>query len=84
MLLVFYFFIMRPQQKRSQDQRTFLAKLKKGDHIVTIGGIHGKVHSVSEQTITLEIDGKGTKLTVARGAISWDATQKLLTAESTV
>lgn len=60
MLLVFYFFMIRPQQKRKTEQRTFLEKLKKGEQVVTIGGIYGKVYDVSEDALTIEIDNKGS------------------------
>ena len=76
MLLVFYFFMIRPQQKRKKEQHTFLEKIKKGDHVITIGGIHGKVYDVSDSTLTLEIDNKGSKITIARGAISPDSTKQ--------
>lgn len=76
MLLVFYFFMVRPQQKRKTEQRTFLEKLKKGEQVVTIGGIYGKIYDVSEDTLTLEVDNKGTKITVAKGAISLDSTKQ--------
>ena len=76
MLLVFYFFMIRPQQKRKQEQRTFLEKIKKGEQVITIGGIHGKVFAMTEDTLTLEVDNKGSKITVARGAISLDFTKQ--------
>ena len=75
-VVVFYFFMVRPQQKRQQEQRTFLETLKRGEPIVTIGGIHGKVHEVAEGTVTLEVDNKGSKITVAKGAISLESTQR--------
>ena len=78
MMLVFYFFMIRPQQKRKKEQYVFLEKLKKGEHIITIGGIHGKVHAVADNTLTLEIDNKGAKITVAKDAISMDATRRHL------
>ena len=76
MLLVFYFFMIRPQQKRKTEQRTFLEKLKKGTQVVTIGGIYGKVYEVSEDTLTLEIDNKGSKITLAKEAVSLDSTKR--------
>lgn len=79
MLLVFYFFMIRPQQNRSKAHRAFLEKMKKGSRVVTIGGIHGKVYQMEAHTLVLEIDGKGTKITVERGAISWEATKQLHT-----
>ncbi|MEM9416828.1 MAG: preprotein translocase subunit YajC [Bacteroidota bacterium] len=76
MLLVFYFFMIRPQQRRQREQRSFLAQMKKGTHVVTIGGIHGKIYEVAADTVTLEVDHKGTKITVSRGAISLDSTKQ--------
>ncbi len=75
-LLVFYFFMIRPQRRRQKDQRTFLENLKKGTPIVTIGGIHGKVYEIADDTVVLEIDSKGTKITISRSAISIDSTQR--------
>ncbi len=77
MLLVFYFFMIRPQQKRKKEQHTFLEKIKKGEQVITIGGIHGKVYDVAEDTLTLEVDSKGSKITVVKSAISWDAIRRL-------
>ncbi|WP_345028587.1 preprotein translocase subunit YajC [Ravibacter arvi] len=68
-IAVFYFFMIRPQQKKAKDQKVMIENLKEGDSVVTIGGLHGKVHSVEEGTITLTID-KGVKLTFEKSAIS--------------
>ncbi len=73
--LVFYFFMIRPQQKKQKDQKNFINEIKKGDTIVTIGGMHGKVLSQDEETVTLEVD-KGTKLTFEKTAISLEASKK--------
>lgn len=67
---VFYFFMIRPQQKKQKDQKKFLEELKKGDEVVTIGGIHATVVSVYETTATLEVDGKGTKMKFEKSSIS--------------
>lgn len=75
-MLVFYFFMIRPQRRRQKDQRTFLENLKKGTSVVTIGGIHGKIYEAADDTVILEVDGKGTKITVSKSAISIDSTQK--------
>lgn len=69
-VLVFYFFMIRPQQRRQKDQKHFLEQLKKGDKLVTVGGIHGRVYSVTDDTVTLEIDSKGAKLTISKDAIA--------------
>lgn len=66
---VFYFFMIRPQQKKQKEQKELLTNLKKGDQVVTIGGIHARVYTVEEATVTLELD-KGVKLTVEKSAIS--------------
>lgn len=75
-LLVFYFFMIRPQQKRQKNQRTFLEKIKKGEQVITIGGIHGKIYDVADDTVTLEVDSKGSKITISRSAISLDSTKR--------
>jgi len=67
---VFYFFMIRPQQKKQKDQKKFLEELKKGDEVVTVGGIHATVVSVYETTVTLEVDGKGTKLKFEKSSVS--------------
>ncbi|MEO6282786.1 MAG: preprotein translocase subunit YajC [Dyadobacter sp.] len=66
---VFYFFMIRPQQKKQKDQKELLNNLKKGDQVVTIGGVHARIYTVEEATVTLELD-KGVKLTVDKSAIS--------------
>lgn len=66
---VFYFFMIRPQQKKQKEQKELLGNLKKGDQVVTIGGIHARIYTVEEATVTLELD-KGVKLTVEKSAIS--------------
>jgi preprotein translocase subunit YajC len=73
--LVFYFFMIRPQQKKQKDQKQFTAAIQKGDQVVTIGGLHGKVYSVEESSVVLDIDGKGTKVTFEKSAISLDSSK---------
>lgn len=68
-IAVFYFFMIRPQQKKAKEQRIMIENLKEGDEVVTIGGLHGKVHSVDETTITLSLD-KSVKLTFDKSSIS--------------
>lgn len=72
---VMYFFMIRPQQKKQKDQKNFVENMKKGDNVVTIGGLHGKIVSVEGTTVTLEVD-KGTKLTFEKTAISREASAK--------
>lgn len=64
-LAVFYFLLIRPQQKRQKEHRAMLDALKKGDTIVTSGGIIGKVAKVSDDEITVDT-GEGVKLRVVR------------------
>lgn len=73
--VVFYFFMIRPQQKKQKDQRNFVDNLKKGDNVVTIGGLHGKIYAVEGNTVILEVD-KGLKLTFEKTAISREASVK--------
>jgi preprotein translocase subunit YajC len=70
MLAVFYFFMFRPQQKKQKEQKNFLANLKRGDSVITIGGLHGKIYAINENTVTLDIDGKGNRLVFEKSAIS--------------
>lgn len=66
---VFYFFFIRPQQKKAKETKTFREALKKGDKIVTIGGIHGKIVDMKDTTITIETEGQG-RLKLNKDAIN--------------
>jgi preprotein translocase subunit YajC len=70
-ILVFYLFFIRPQMKKSKEQRKFREALKKGDKVVTIGGIHGKILEVTEKTVTLDV-GNQVKMTFEKSAITTD------------
>lgn len=78
MILVIYFFMIRPQQKRQKDQQKFREDLKTGDKVVTIGGMHGRIDSMNADTITLDV-GKGMKLIFEKSSISMEASKKLQT-----
>jgi len=67
--VVFYFLLIRPQQKRMKAHREMIANLKRGDQVVTGGGIMGKVTKVEDNTLTVEI-AKDVQVKVARGTIS--------------
>lgn len=69
MLVVFYVLLIRPQRKRSQEHEGMMTELKKGDEVITIGGLHGVIKRVTDDTIVLEVD-KGVKLTFSKSAIS--------------
>jgi|NOAtaT_7_FD_contig_31_7073492_length_414_multi_7_in_0_out_0_1 preprotein translocase subunit YajC len=77
-VLVFYFFMIRPQQQRQKAQRGFLDQIKKGDNVITIGGIHGKIHEIDNDVIVLEVDTRGSKITISKNAVSIEATRKML------
>ncbi|GAB4139068.1 MAG: preprotein translocase subunit YajC [Bacteroidia bacterium] len=70
-IVVFYFFMLRPQQKKQKEQNNFMSELKKGDKVVTIGGIVGKVLEVRNKSFIIEVEGGG-KLQVLKSAISLD------------
>lgn len=70
MIIVFYFFMIRPQKKKQKEEKQFQINLKKGDQIVTISGIHGKILEINNELVTLEtISGK---IKFERTAISKD------------
>ncbi|MCS6967613.1 MAG: preprotein translocase subunit YajC [Cytophagales bacterium] len=73
-ILVFYFFMIRPQQKRQKEQKKFLENLSVGDHVVTIGGLHGKIVAIEGNTVLLEAD-KGVTLKFEKSAISLEQTK---------
>ena len=75
-IVVFYFFMIRPQMKKSKEQKKFRENLKKGDKIVTIGGLHGKIAEMQDSTILLETE-TGIKLRFEKAAISLDQTASL-------
>lgn len=68
MFVIFYFLLIRPQQKRQKKVREMQAELQKGDNIVTIGGMHGVVHAIDEDTIVINAGG-GTNLTYDRASV---------------
>jgi preprotein translocase subunit YajC len=68
-ILVFYFFMIRPQQKKQKQVQNYRNELKRGDKIVTIGGIHGKITDVQEATFIIEVED-GTKLRIEKAAVA--------------
>jgi len=73
-ILVFYFFMIRPQQKKAKDQKKFTEEIKKGDYVVTIGGAHGYVAEQDGDTFILEVE-KGGRIKFSKSAISMEATK---------
>jgi|TARA_B110000091_G_scaffold159424_1_gene169826 preprotein translocase subunit YajC len=68
MFLIMYFFMIRPQVKRQKEAKTFREGISKGDKVVTIGGLHGKVISVSDLTVMMELESG--KVRVDKTAVS--------------
>ena len=66
---IFYFLLIRPQQKKAKEHRALIDALKKGDMVVTAAGIHGKVTSVDENIVTLEI-APGVNIKIGKGFIA--------------
>ena len=75
MVLVFWFFMIRPQMKKQKELKKFREALAKGDHIVTIGGIHGKILEVTDTTVLVQSDN--TKLRFDKSAISQSSEDQL-------
>lgn len=69
MFVIFYFLLIRPQQKKSKEQREMINQLKKGDRIVTSGGLHGRITATGEQTMTVEIADK-VRVKITRGSVA--------------
>jgi len=66
---IFYFLVIRPQNKEMQKHKAMLDALKKGDRVVTTGGVHGRVHSLREGTVSIEVADK-VRITVNRANIA--------------
>jgi len=67
--VIFYFMIVRPQQKRQKERQRMLDSLKKGDKVLTAGGIHGTIMGIEEKTVLVQI-ADGIKVKVDRGSVS--------------
>src|SRR3954470_12263855 len=75
-IVVFYFFMIRPQVKKQKDQKKFVEDLKKGDKVVTTAGIHGRIVEVTDTIVTIDVDG-GVKMRFEKSAISLEASKAL-------
>ncbi len=69
MFVIFYFLLIRPQQKKAKEHRELLADIKRGDTVITAGGIHGKITGLTDTVVTLEIADK-VRVKVSRNQIS--------------
>ena len=74
-VLIMYFFMIRPQNKKQKETEKMIAALKKGDKVVTIGGIHGVISSTKENTVIVKVDD-GAKIEFNRSAIATVITDK--------
>jgi preprotein translocase subunit YajC len=76
MFVVFYFFMIRPQMRKQKQETQFRNDLKKGDKVVTIGGIHGRILEVADKYFMLEIDSN-VKVKIDKTAVAAEATKAL-------
>ncbi|MBM9615053.1 preprotein translocase subunit YajC [Desulfobulbus rhabdoformis] len=72
--IVFYFLLIRPQQKKAKEHQSYLANLKKGDKVVTNGGIFGQIANIAENVVTLEI-ADNVRIKISRGSIAGSASE---------
>lgn len=76
MVLVFYFFMIRPQMKKQKELKKFREGLAKGDQVVTVGGIHGRVLEVTDTTVLIE--SEKTKLRIDKSGVSQTGDDQLV------
>lgn len=77
MILVFWFFMLRPQAKKAKEQKKFVENMQKGDKVVTIAGIHGTINKVNEDnTLQLEVS-PGSYMKIERSSISLEMSQAI-------
>jgi len=67
--VIFYFLLLRPQQKKAKEQREFLNQLKAGDMVITAGGLHGKITGLTDAVVTMEIADK-VRVRVSRSQVA--------------
>ena len=70
-IVVFYFFMIRPQSKRQKELRNFRDQLRKGDKILTTGGIYGRVVEIEDHTVLIEVDSN-VKIRIDKAAVLKD------------
>ena len=76
-VVVFYFFMIRPQMKKAKETKKYIEALKAGDKILTIGGIYGTIQKMNDDgTIIMAVED-GTKIKISKNAVSQDATSTL-------
>jgi preprotein translocase subunit YajC len=72
--VVMYFFMIRPQAKKAKEQNKFKESLEKGEKIVTIGGIHGRIQESRDTTFVIEV-GNGVKMEIEKSSVSMEMTR---------
>ncbi|SEN51246.1 protein translocase subunit yajC [bacterium A37T11] len=77
-IVVFYFFMIRPQMKKAKDHKKYIEELKVNDKVVTNAGIHGRIVEINDTTFLIDV-GSGTKIRFDRSAIALDASKALNT-----
>ncbi|HEY1062064.1 MAG: preprotein translocase subunit YajC [Pedobacter sp.] len=75
-IVVFYFFMIRPQMKKAKDHKKFVEELKKGDKVITTSGIHGKIVDLNETTFLIEVES-GTKIRFEKSSVSLESSKAL-------
>lgn len=75
-IVVFYFFMIRPQMKKQKDHNKYRQELKKGDKIITIGGVHGKIVEIQDKTFIIEGEG-GVRHKIEKSAVSVESSLAL-------
>lgn len=75
-VVVFYLFFIRPQMKKSKDQKKFRESLQKGQRIITIGGIHGKIVEIQDTTVTIEVEDQ-VRFRIEKSAVALDSSQTI-------
>lgn len=82
-IIIFYFFMIRPQMKKAKLEKQFKESINKGDKVVTIGGVHGRITEVNEKTFMIEVD-TNVKLKIEKSAVSAEATKQYQTEKPAV
>lgn len=75
-IVVFYFFMIRPQMKKAKDHKKYVEELKKGDRVITTSGIHGRIVDLNDTTFVVEVES-GAKLRFDKSAVSLEASKVL-------
>ncbi|SDM09971.1 preprotein translocase subunit YajC [Daejeonella rubra] len=75
-IVVFYFFMIRPQMKKAKDHKKYVEELKKGDKVITTSGIHGKIVEMNDSTFLIEVES-GTKIRFEKSSVSLEASKAL-------